>query len=46
MNIVMVKISPDLFSCPDDEENLDIEIDMFGVKKENVELKWSRMAFL
>ncbi|AKB75590.1 Heat shock protein [Methanosarcina lacustris Z-7289] len=28
-----------MFSCPDDEENLDIEIDMFGVKKENIELK-------
>ena len=41
----MVKMSPDVFSCSDDEGNLDIEIDMFGVKKENIELKMVEDGF-
>lgn len=44
-NISMVKMSPDVFSCSDDEGNLDIEIDMFGVKKENIELKMVEDGF-
>jgi len=38
-------MSPDIFSCSDDEGNLDIEIDMFGVKKENIELKMVEEGF-
>lgn len=45
MTMAMVKITPDIFSCSDDEGNLDIEIDMFGVKKENIELKMVEDGF-
>ncbi|MDD3246450.1 MAG: Hsp20 family protein [Methanosarcina sp.] len=41
----MVKMSPDIFPCSDDEGNLDIEIEMFGVKKENIELKMVEDGF-
>jgi HSP20 family protein len=45
MTMAMAKITPDIFSCSDDEGNLDIEIDMFGVKKENIELKMVEDGF-
>jgi HSP20 family protein len=35
----MVKMSPDVISCSDDQGNLEIEINLPGVKKENIELK-------
>jgi HSP20 family protein len=41
----MVKMSPDVFSCSDDQGNLDIEIDMPGVKKESIELKMVEDGF-
>nr|WP_082088250.1 MULTISPECIES: Hsp20/alpha crystallin family protein [unclassified Methanosarcina] len=41
----MVKMSPDVFSCSDEKGNLDIEIEMFGVKKENIELKMVENGF-
>lgn len=41
----MVKMSPDIISCSDDEGNLYIEVDMVGVKKENIELKMVEDGF-
>ncbi|KKG09321.1 heat shock protein [Methanosarcina sp. 2.H.T.1A.6] len=41
----MVKMSPDVFSCSDDQGNLDIEIDLPGVKKESIELKMVEDGF-
>ncbi|AAM30183.1 MAG: Hsp20 family protein [Methanosarcina mazei] len=41
----MVKMSPDVLSCSDDEGNLLIEVDMVGVKKENIELKMVEEGF-
>jgi HSP20 family molecular chaperone IbpA len=32
----MVKMSPDMFSFSDDHGNLEIEIDLPGVKKKNI----------
>ncbi len=41
----MVKMSPDVFSCSDDQGNMEIEIDIPGVKKENIELKMVEDGF-
>lgn len=38
-------MTPDMFSCSDDEGNLYIEIDMVGVDKENIELKMVEDGF-
>lgn len=43
--MAMVKMSPDVLSCSDDEGNLYIEIDMIGVDKENIELKMVEEGF-
>ncbi|HIH75234.1 MAG TPA: Hsp20/alpha crystallin family protein [Methanosarcina sp.] len=43
--MAMVKMSPDILSCSDDEGNLYIEIDMVGVNKENIELKMVEDGF-
>ncbi len=41
----MVKMTPDVFSCSDDMGNLEIQINMIGVKKENIELKMVENGF-
>ncbi|MCO5382776.1 MAG: Hsp20 family protein [Methanosarcina sp.] len=41
----MVKMTPDVFSCSDDQGNLEIEINLLGVKKENIELKMVEDGF-
>lgn len=43
--MAMVKMSPDVLSCSDEEGNLYIEVDMVGVKKENIELKMVEDGF-
>lgn len=43
--MAMVKMSPDVLSCSDDDGNLYIEIDMVGVKKKNIELKMVEEGF-
>lgn len=43
--MAMVKMTPDMFSCSDEEGNLYIEIDMAGVRKENIELKMVEDGF-
>ena len=35
----MVRMTPDILSCSDDKGNMEIEINLPGVKKENIELK-------
>lgn len=41
----MVKMTPDVFSCSDDQGNLEIQVNMIGVKKENIELKMVENGF-
>jgi HSP20 family molecular chaperone IbpA len=36
VSMSMVKMSPDMFSFSDDHGNLEIEIDLPGVKKKNI----------
>jgi len=43
--MAMVKMSPDVLSTSDEEGNMYIEIDMVGVKKENIELKMVEDGF-
>lgn len=43
--MAMVKMTPDVFSCSDDQGNLEIEINLPGVKKENIELKMVENGF-
>ncbi len=43
--MAMVKMSPDFFSCSDERGNMDIEIDLPGVKKENIEFKMVEDGF-
>ncbi|WP_255336655.1 Hsp20/alpha crystallin family protein [Methanosarcina sp. KYL-1] len=43
--MAMVKMSPDVFSCSDEQGKLDIEIDLPGVKKESIELKMVEDGF-
>jgi HSP20 family protein len=43
--MAMVKVSPDVISCSDDQGNLEIEINLPGVKKENIELKMVEEGF-
>ena len=41
-----MKMSPDVLSCSDDQGNLEIEINLPGVKKENIELKMVEDGFI
>lgn len=41
----MVKMTPDIVSCSDDQGNLQIEITLLGVKKENIQLKMVEDGF-
>ncbi len=41
----MVKMTPDIISCSDDQGNLEIEVTLIGVKKENIELKMVEDGF-
>jgi len=41
----MVKMTPDIISCSDDQGNLEIEVILIGVKKENIELKMVEDGF-
>lgn len=43
--MAMVKMSPDVISCSDDQGNLEMEINLPGVKKENIELKMVEEGF-
>ncbi len=43
--MAMVKMSPDVISCSDDQGNLEVEINLPGVKKENIELKMVEEGF-
>lgn len=43
--MAMVKMSPDVISCSDDQGNLEVEINLPGVKKENIELKMVEDGF-
>jgi HSP20 family protein len=43
--MAMVKMSPDVISCSDDQGNLEMEINLPGVKKENIELKMVEDGF-
>ena len=43
--MAMVTMSPDVFSCSDDKGNLEIQINLLGVKKENIELKMVEEGF-
>jgi HSP20 family protein len=43
--MAMVKMSPDVISCSDDKGNLEIEISLPGVKKENIEFKMIEDGF-
>ncbi len=45
VSIAMVKMSPDVSSCSDDKGNLEIEVNLPGVKKENIELKMVEEGF-
>ena len=43
--MAMVKMTPDVLSCSDDKGNMEIQINLPGVKKENVELKMVEEGF-
>lgn len=43
--MAIVKMSPDLFSCSDDKGNWKIQINLPGIKKENIELKMVEEGF-
>jgi HSP20 family protein len=43
--MAMVKMSPDVTSCSDEKGNLEIEVSLPGVKKENIELKMVEDGF-
>ena len=43
--MAMVKMSPDVNSCSDDQGNLEMEISLPEVKKENIELKMVEDGF-
>lgn len=43
--MAMVKMSPDVISCSDDQGNLEMEINLPGVKKEQIELKMVEEGF-
>ena len=41
----MVRMTPDILSCSDDKGNMEIEINLPGVKKKNIELKMVEDGF-
>ena len=43
--MAMVKMTPDVLSCSDDKGNMEIQINLPGVKKENIELKMVEEGF-
>jgi HSP20 family molecular chaperone IbpA len=43
--MAMVKRSPDVFSCSDYKGNMEIQVNLPGVKKEDIELKMVEEGF-
>ena len=43
--MAMVKMTPDVLSCSDDKGNMEIQINLPGVKKEDIELKMVAEGF-